>query len=166
MHFTGLQLRAARGLLRITAEQLSKLAGVSSVTIRRAELEDGPVTMSATNVFAVQKALLNAGVVFIEAEDGVGGPGVRLKWGFVPAKAGATQGAATSQGDTGALDALGWDWEGDASDTESEDIGELDWTDEDRADQIEHWRSRPEAWARLHEVSRQCLLRAMGVERL
>jgi hypothetical protein len=84
----------------------------------------------------------------------------------VPAKAGATQGAATSQGDTGALDALGWDWEGDASDTESEDIGELDWTDEDRADQIEHWRSRPEAWARLHEVSRQCLLRAMGVERL
>jgi hypothetical protein len=31
---------------------------------------------------------------------------------------------------------------------------------------LAHWRARPEKWAALAEVSRQCLLRAMGVSSL
>ena len=87
-----------------------------------------------------------------------------MKWGVELPKVGKA--ASASQGDdTGGLDALGWSWEGELAE-DNEPLPPLDWTDEDRAEQVEHWRSRPEAWARLHEVSRQCLLRAMGVERL
>ena len=96
---------------------------------------------------------------------------VGLQWGIKSIRSADTQGATASQGDDkGGLDALGWDWEGDAESADSaeddEPLPPLDWDDAIRAEQIEHWRSRPEAWARLHEVSRQCLLRAMGVERL
>jgi len=107
-----------------------------------------------------------AGVIFIEPKDGVHQLGIALKWGVEPPKVGKSKTDATGQGgDTGGLDALGYDWESEPAD-DDEPLPPLDWTDEDRAEQIEHWRSRPEAWAKLHEVSRQCLLRAMGVERL
>lgn len=146
MHFTGLQLRAARGLLRITADQLAKMAGVSSVTIRRAELEDGPVSMSATNVFAVQKALADAGVIFIEAEEGVGGPGVRLKWGAASLSAGKTGGRATSKPDEG-LSSRTWD----------EDLALPD--DPDLLQLYTYWRDRPDEWRELSPSLRRAVIR-------
>jgi hypothetical protein len=105
--------------------------------------------------------------MFLDEDAVSGGLGVRMKPGFKPVTRATGQGATTSQGDDkGGLDALGYDWEGEAVEDDDEPLPPLEWTDEDRADQIEHWRSRPEAWGRLHEVSRQCLLRAMGVDRL
>ena len=93
-----------------------------------------------------------------------------MKPGFLTVTS-SHQGATTGQGDdTGALDALGWDWEEDAElvDAVEDDasLPPLEWTDEDCAEQIEYWRSQPERWAALYEVSRQCLLKAMRVTSL
>lgn len=68
---TGLQLRAARALLRWRAEDVAAKSRVGVATIRRAELLDGPVNMTAVNQEAVQRVFEYAGVTFIEV-DGVG----------------------------------------------------------------------------------------------
>ena len=101
----------------------------------------------------------------IEPVNGVDGPGIILKPGFEAIVRNDILGTTSQGDDKGGLDALGWDWDADPIEDDAP-LPPLDWTDEDRAEQIEHWRSRPESWAKLHEVSRQCLLRAMGVERL
>lgn len=59
------------------ADRLAELAGVSLVTIRRAEAQDGPVRMMPANLTAIRRALEGAGVEFIP-ENG-GGAGVRLQ---------------------------------------------------------------------------------------
>ena len=74
---TSEQLRAARGLLRVTQEDIAEATGVSIPTLRRWEGASGPIAGTATNVDAVQKYLTNAGVEFIDANGG--GVGVRLK---------------------------------------------------------------------------------------
>ncbi len=74
---TAAQLRAARALLRMPADKLAEAAGVSLVTIRRAEALDGPVTMMRANLDAIRRALEAGGVEFIP-ENG-GGAGVRLR---------------------------------------------------------------------------------------
>jgi hypothetical protein len=72
---TSSQIRAARALLRWTAEDLSRQSAVSLRTIRRAELADGETSMTTANDLSVRRALEAAGIEFIE-ENG-GGPGVR-----------------------------------------------------------------------------------------
>jgi transcriptional regulator with XRE-family HTH domain len=74
---TSAQLRAARSLIRWSAEDLARETALSVATIRRAELSDGPTSMTAANDLAVRRALELAGVEFID-ENG-GGPGVRLR---------------------------------------------------------------------------------------
>ncbi len=70
------QIRAARGLIRWSAEDLAKNAKIGVATIRRAEASDGPLNMTAANQAAIRRALEEAGIKFIE-ENGAG-PGVRL----------------------------------------------------------------------------------------
>jgi hypothetical protein len=113
-----------------------------------------------------------AGVVFLEPQADHDG-GVVYKKGFDFSILTDDAASAGRKGSKGTIDASGldhlddWELSEVAESTEpDEPLPPLDWTDEDRADQIEHWRSRPEVWAKLHEISRQCLLRAMGVERL
>jgi ribosome-binding protein aMBF1 (putative translation factor) len=74
---TSAQLRAARGLIRWSAEDLARETALSVTTIRRAELTAGDTSMTAANNLAVRRALEVAGVIFIE-ENGTAGPGVRL----------------------------------------------------------------------------------------
>ena len=79
---TGGQMRAARVLLRWTAETLAEKSGVGLATIKRAEASDRVasdrvVRMIPANLAAIQRALEDGGVVFIAANGG--GPGVRLK---------------------------------------------------------------------------------------
>jgi transcriptional regulator with XRE-family HTH domain len=71
------QLRAARALLRWSAEDLSRRSSVSLRTIRRAELAEQHTTMTTPNNLAIRRALEDAGIEFID-ENG-GGPGVRLR---------------------------------------------------------------------------------------
>jgi transcriptional regulator with XRE-family HTH domain len=74
---TSAQIRAARSLIRWSAEDLARESSLSVATIRRAELADDETSMTAANNFAVRRALEAAGVEFID-ENG-GGPGVRLR---------------------------------------------------------------------------------------
>jgi transcriptional regulator with XRE-family HTH domain len=74
---TSAQIRAARSLIRWSAEDLAARSSLSVATIRRAELTDAETSMTAANDLAVRRALESAGVEFID-ENG-GGPGVRLR---------------------------------------------------------------------------------------
>ena len=73
---TSAQIRAARALIRWSAEDLARETALSVATIRRAELAEVEISMTAANDLAVRRALEAAGVEFID-ENG-GGPGVRL----------------------------------------------------------------------------------------
>ena len=74
---TSAQIRAARALLRWSAEDLARSSMVGLTTIRRAELTEDATTMTAANDSSIRRTLEEAGVEFID-ENG-GGPGVRLK---------------------------------------------------------------------------------------
>ena len=71
------QIRAARALLRWTADDLARESAVGVTTIRRAELTVHDTSMTVANNLAIKRALEAAGVEFID-ENG-GGPGVRLR---------------------------------------------------------------------------------------
>ncbi len=71
------QIRAARGLIAWNQTKLAMTAKVGLSTVKRIEAMDGPVRAIAENVWKIQRALENAGVVFID-ENG-GGSGVRLR---------------------------------------------------------------------------------------
>jgi hypothetical protein len=74
---TSAQIRAARGLLRWSAEDLAREASLGLATIKRAESSENETSMTAANDLAVRRTLEAAGVEFID-ENG-GGPGVRLR---------------------------------------------------------------------------------------
>lgn len=74
---TGAQIRAARSLVRWSAQQLSKESGIGLATIRRAEAVDGVPPVTLGNRRLIRLALESAGVMFLPADGG--GPGVRLK---------------------------------------------------------------------------------------
>jgi transcriptional regulator with XRE-family HTH domain len=74
---TSAQIRAARSLIRWSAEDLARQSSLSVATIRRAELVENETSMTTANDIAVRRALETAGVEFID-ENG-GGPGVRLR---------------------------------------------------------------------------------------
>lgn len=72
------QIRAARGLLGWSQAALADRAGVSSMTVKRAEGSGSPYPAQGA-LAAIRAALESAGVEFI-AENG-GGAGVRLRKG-------------------------------------------------------------------------------------
>ena len=69
------QCRAARALLDWSQDQLSKKASVGIVTVR--QLEAGSHEPRRATLDVIRRALVDAGVEFID-ENG-GGPGVRLR---------------------------------------------------------------------------------------
>ncbi len=71
------QLRAARALVGWSQPEVADRSAVGIATIRRMEGARGLPKTAAENVWKVQQALEDAGVVFID-ENG-GGPGVRLR---------------------------------------------------------------------------------------
>jgi hypothetical protein len=73
---TSAQIRAARALIRWSAQQLADASAVGVTTIRRAELTESETKLTRVNDQAIRRTLEAAGVEFIDAEGG--GPGVRL----------------------------------------------------------------------------------------
>jgi len=71
------QIRAARALLRWSAVDLARESSVGVNTIRRAEVAEDGISLTAANELAIRRALEAAGVEFID-ENG-GGPGVLLR---------------------------------------------------------------------------------------
>ena len=76
---TSAQIRAARALIRWSAQELAGASSVGVTTIRRAELTQSETKLTRANDQAIRRALEAAGVEFIDAEGG--GPGVRLRSG-------------------------------------------------------------------------------------
>src|ERR1700738_3370432 len=70
---TSAQIRAARALIRGTAEDLARRASLGVATIRRAEATDGPLQMTVSNLAAVRRTLRAAGIEFTFEEDGAFG---------------------------------------------------------------------------------------------
>lgn len=75
---TAEQMRAARALLKWSAQNLADHSGVTWRTIQRLESEVGIPASRTKNLIKIRQVLEDAGVVFIDQGDG-GGPGVRLK---------------------------------------------------------------------------------------
>jgi transcriptional regulator with XRE-family HTH domain len=73
----GSQVRAARGALSISAQDLAELAGVSRRSIITIETGEGIPTVSATTAVRVQVALEARGIEFITAPDG--SPGIVIR---------------------------------------------------------------------------------------
>ncbi len=73
----GVQIRAARALLRWSGADLVRESGVSHATIHRAEAVNGKTAMTFANASAIRRAFEAAGVELLD-ENG-GGPGARLK---------------------------------------------------------------------------------------
>jgi transcriptional regulator with XRE-family HTH domain len=73
----GSQIRAARALLGIGQQDLSRLAQVGINTVKRVE-QSTDMTGSVRTLWKIQTTLEAAGIEFIPAEGGKG-PGVRLK---------------------------------------------------------------------------------------
>jgi transcriptional regulator with XRE-family HTH domain len=70
------QIRAARQLIKVTAEDLAAASGVGVATIRRYELMSGVPSGNARSIEAIQRALEAYGVEFIGTPEDR--PGVRL----------------------------------------------------------------------------------------
>ena len=126
---TGLQIRAARALIRITSTELATLARVGPATIRRAELEDGAVSMTAANAHAVRSALEAAGILFLDPVEGVHDGGVALRPGAKPRR-GLIDGVTIARKDNAkALD----------------------------ADMAAYWREHPKEWSAISNAGRHIL---------
>ncbi|MBX3489185.1 helix-turn-helix transcriptional regulator [Parvibaculum sp.] len=71
------QIRAARGLLDWSRDDLARKAGLGLSTVQRMERGSGIAQGHAGNLWRLQQALEAAGVTFTPP-DAAGGPGVRL----------------------------------------------------------------------------------------
>ena len=74
--FSSEQLRAARALLGMSQQDVATAAGISTMTLKRAE-GSGKPPASAEAMAAIGRALEAAGVIFIDRNGN--GPGVRLR---------------------------------------------------------------------------------------
>ena len=72
------QIKAARSLLGWNQTYLAHSASIGLTTIKRIELSKEEIRGRAENLWRIEKALENAGVIFIPADE-TAGPGVRLK---------------------------------------------------------------------------------------
>jgi transcriptional regulator with XRE-family HTH domain len=70
-------MRAARGLIRWSQGDLAREAGLSPETIKRLEPAEGRIPATTATEAAIERALVGAGVIFID-ENGEGA-GVRLR---------------------------------------------------------------------------------------
>ena len=75
---TGAQIRAARALLHWTVAELTARSGVGPKAIGRAEAVDGVPRMRTDTMDALQLALEQGGVAFIDGNS-LHGVGVRLR---------------------------------------------------------------------------------------
>lgn len=74
---TGSQIRAARGLLNLSAVELAERTSLAINTIRRAESSNGIAPISQANMRLLEAVFGDLGIVFIPSD--TLGPGVRLK---------------------------------------------------------------------------------------
>ena len=74
---TAEQIRAARALIRWSAQDLADKSGIGFRTIQRFESERGIPASRSKNLVTIRKVLEDAGVIFIDEDEF--GPGARLR---------------------------------------------------------------------------------------
>lgn len=74
---TGTQIRAARAIVRWSANELAEQAQIGVMTVRRAEAADDVPPLIPNNLDAIQSALEEAGVEFTGGDGEL--PGVRSR---------------------------------------------------------------------------------------
>ena len=143
----------ARALLRLTMKEMAKLSDIDPSTIVRVEAGAKAYSMTLRQIRATLEA---EGVYFIDAQEGVHGPGVAFKWGVAPPARRPGEDTATGEEGEDGLKAA-WD---DIEDDAALDalLGEEPGLNPDMA---EMWRDDPELWARLSEGGRETLSQAM-----
>ncbi|MFD0982569.1 helix-turn-helix domain-containing protein [Tropicimonas aquimaris] len=72
----GVQIRAARGALRWSVEDLAERSGVSGSTIKRIEATEGAPKSTAPNLMAIRSTLEAEGIEFIGSLNDR--PGIRM----------------------------------------------------------------------------------------
>ena len=72
------QVKAARAMLGWSQHELSEKSGISYPTVARLETCDGDIGGRADTAEKIVSALVEAGIIFVDA-DGHEGPGVRLR---------------------------------------------------------------------------------------
>ena len=72
------QIKAARSLLGWSQIDLAQATSLGVATIKRIEVAHNVIRGRAENLWRIEKALEDAGVIFIPADE-TAGPGVRLK---------------------------------------------------------------------------------------
>jgi len=75
---SGIQIRAGRALLGWDQAKLAEMAGVSIITVKRLEAAGEEIRAQFATVMKVKSAFEKAGVLFLDAESGLG-YGVRLR---------------------------------------------------------------------------------------
>lgn len=76
---TGLQIRAARALLKWSTKDLADKAVVGIATVHRAEAVDDVPSMNSRTLMKLKHTFEEGGVQFLDGPySGDGGPGVRL----------------------------------------------------------------------------------------
>ena len=75
MMLTSELVRAARALIRWEQKHLAEASGVSLPSVKRLEVQPGPLAAQPRTIAAIQRALEAAGVEFTNG----GQPGVRLR---------------------------------------------------------------------------------------
>lgn len=73
---TGSQIRAARGVLRWSVQELAKQTGIGTATIARYEEQDGIPPSRKNNLEKVRIAFEMAGIEFIGTPENA--PGIRI----------------------------------------------------------------------------------------
>ena len=82
---TGSQIRAGRALLKWSAAELATAAGLERSAIHRMERHDGIPAGKAISLYAIEEALIRAGLVFFNGQyAGDGGVGVRFSKAHEP----------------------------------------------------------------------------------
>ena len=150
---TPIQFRMARAALGLTVRELAERAGVHKNTILRIE---GGLASHGPTIAAVRQTLEAAGLEFIQEEQGIGGPGVRLKWGVSdPVLASGGSGEDNESSNAGQSARHTWDEPcvEVGSTAMSQDILEL------RA----YWAVHPDRWAKLSEAGKAVLTRELGL---
>ena len=74
---TGLQIKAARALLRLSAAELAKMSGVSLSTIQRLAQFNGVPAAQMSSISPLYEMFLQAGIEFLGTPDE--DPSVRLR---------------------------------------------------------------------------------------
>ncbi|XQZ53631.1 XRE family transcriptional regulator [Paracoccus yeei] len=77
----GEQIRAARALAGMTAQELADASGVSYPTVQRLDATRGPLAARHDTVEAIRKVLEARGIQFLEEGQVSSGVGVALKAG-------------------------------------------------------------------------------------